>query len=184
MDRDLELAEMVVNGEIDLEEAKQLTTDVNRLLECIKIRKSMKYAMKSMIYWNQMIALSKDITSLACSMNAYKGWVKRYAESANRLLERHRQLEERQLQDAYWRWGEEWAIEDVEYALNSQSAELEELLEKSHEALERNKEAEESIEERKRAIESCRKLSKNYAIGSIVQVIGEILDTLGMALLS
>lgn len=183
MDRDLELAEMVVNGEIDLEEAKQLTTDANRLLECVKIRKSMKYAMKSMIYWNQMKSLSKDVTSLACAMNAYKGWVKRYAESANRLLERHRRLEERQLQDAYWRWGSEWAIEDVEYALDYQSAESEWLLEKSHEALVRRKEAEESIEEKKRAIESCRKLSKNYAIGSIVQVIGEILDTLGMALL-
>lgn len=50
MDRDLELAEMVVNGEIGLEDAKQLATDADKLLESVEIRKSMKYAMKSMIY--------------------------------------------------------------------------------------------------------------------------------------
>ena len=184
MDRDLELAEMVVNGEIDLEDAKQLATDANRLLESVEIRKSMKYAMKAMIYWNQMKLLSKDITSLSCSMNAYKGWVKRYAEKAERLLEKHRRLEEQQLQDAYWKWGEEWVIEDVEYALDRLSFESEGLLEESQMALERRKETEDLIEERKREIESYRKLSKNYAIGSIAQVIGEIFDALGTALLS
>lgn len=184
MNRDLELAEMVVNGEIDLEEAKQLATDANWLLESVEIRKSMKYAMKAMIYWNQMKLLSKDITSLACSMNAYKGWAKRYAKQAERLLEKHRRLEEQQLQDAYWRWGEEWVTEDVEYALDSLSAESEWLLKESYESLERTRAAEESIENRKQKIESYRKSSKNYAIGSIAQVIGEIFDTLGTALLS
>lgn len=130
-----------------------------------------------------MKALSRDITSLSCSMNAYKGWAKRYAERAEKLLERHRRLEERQLQDAYWRWGEEWIIEDVEYALDSLSAESEWTLEQSHMALERRKELEETAEERKREIENCRKLSKNYAIGSIAQIIGDIFDALGMALL-
>lgn len=184
MDRNLELAEMVVNKEINLEEAMALTDDVDDLLEKIKLRKSMKYAMMSMITWNRMKLLSKDITSLSCSMNAYKGWVKRYAQQAAKLLEKHKQIEEQQLQDAYWRWGAEWISEDVEESLNRLENESAWMIEEANESLERSKELQFRIESKKQQIEMFRRSSQTYAISSIIQAIGEIFETIGDSLLS
>lgn len=103
----LELAEMVVNGELEMEDALKLTKDEEGLIEAVKIRKSMRYAMQAMIYWKKTSVIQTERTSALCSMNAYKGWIKRYQAMANRLIEKVSKLETEKYQDAVWRWGKE-----------------------------------------------------------------------------
>lgn len=184
MDRNLELAEMVVNKEIDLEEAKQLTNDEDDLLEKIKLRKSMKYAMMSMVYWHKMKQLNTDINSQTCSMNAYKGWAKRYGQMSAKLLEKHQQIVNQELQDAYWRWGKDWITEDVEESLDQLEGESAWYLSESQQYSEYKKQKQYQIDAKKTLIDQYSNQVVIYSIASFTQAIGEILETLADALLS
>lgn len=62
MNRDLELAEMVVNEEIDLEEAKKLADDVTELMRCVSLRRSMRYALQSaMLYYRRWVMTTNAV---------------------------------------------------------------------------------------------------------------------------
>lgn len=80
MDRNLELAEMVVNKEIDLEEAKEITDDVDDLLEKIKLRRSMKYAMMAMIQWRQLKQVSTTIENRVQAVAYYNDILAQYTQ--------------------------------------------------------------------------------------------------------
>lgn len=62
MNRDLELAEMVVNEEIDLEEAKKLADDVSELMRCVSLRRSMRYALQSaMLHYRRWVMTTEAV---------------------------------------------------------------------------------------------------------------------------
>lgn len=82
MDRNTELAEMVVNKEIDLEEAKRLTDDIKGLMDAISVRRSMRYALQSAMLWYRIAVLSAESTYANYAYARYMDLVQGYSSAA------------------------------------------------------------------------------------------------------
>lgn len=75
---DLELAEMVLSKEITLEDALEMCDDANELLSALKIRKTMRYALKAMAVGRKMEKAAKSREEAAAARQFFQAKVADY----------------------------------------------------------------------------------------------------------
>lgn len=79
MDKNAELAEMVVNNEITLEDAIQSTKDISDLMSKVNLRKSMRYALQTAVMYRKLMELRISIPALTFAYGRYASLVNEYS---------------------------------------------------------------------------------------------------------